>query len=152
MEGSNLPPPAPSLMQPGIGESSKVRSALDLLNITKILALIIGILGFIAAAWDGFVMVAYGDFLSVPWVGYYIITGIIDLLIYTKIPEFDSLIRSRRYGEAKDTMMIWAVLGVIFGFLAGLLMLLIIFMYLEELEHGAGNYSNPPPPQQPPPY
>ena len=130
MEGSNLPPPAPGPMQPGIGEASKVRSALDLLNITKILALIIGILGFIGAAWNGFVMVAIGDFLSVPWVGYYIIAGIINLLIYTKIPEFDGLIRARRYGEAKDAMMIWAILGVIFGFLAGLLMLLVIFMYL----------------------
>ncbi len=131
MEGTAIPPPTAS--GPAIGESDKLRSALDLLNITKILALIIGIVGFLAAAWSGF-DVALGDYFAIPWVGYYVITGIINLLIYTKIPEYDSLVRSRRYGEAKEEMLMWSVLGIIFGFLAGLLLILVIFMYLEELE------------------
>ncbi len=145
MEGSNLPPPVSP--QPSIGESGKLRSALDLLNIAKILALIVGIFSFLGAAWSG-VSIAYGDYSVIFWVGYYVISGIINLLLYSRIPEYENLVRSRRYSEAKDDMITWSVLGVVFGFLAGLILLIVIFMYLEELERGAPAYQPP----QPPPY
>ncbi len=132
MEGSAIPPP--SSPGPMIGESTKLRNALDLLNITKIIALIVGIIGFLMAAWTGFDMAVFGDILGLPWVGYYVVTGIVNLIIYTKIPEYENLVRSRRYGEAKEDSMLWAVLGVVFGAITGILLLLVIFMYLEELE------------------
>ncbi|NPA74750.1 MAG: hypothetical protein GXO25_01545 [Euryarchaeota archaeon] len=141
MEGSTIPPPeAPG---PRIGESTKLRSALDLLNIAKILALIIGIIGFLAAAWNG-IFVILGDIFSIPWVGYYVVVGVINLILYTKIPEFDSQIRARRYSEAREEMLIWAVMGIIFGFIVGLILILVIFMYLEELERGNQGYVPPP--------
>ncbi len=142
MESTDLPPPMAS--QPAIGESGKLRSALDLLNITKILALVIGIISFLLAAWNG-IDLAFGWFLSLPSVIYYVISGIINLLIYTKIPEYDAQIRGRRYVEAKDQMLVWAVLGIIFGFLAGLLLLLVIFLYLEDMIRASGRYNAPPP-------
>ena len=145
MEGTDLPPPVAP--QPAIGESSKLRSALDLLNISKILALIIGIIGFLMAAWTGY-YIALGDPSSVPWAVYYVIMGIVNLLIYTKIPEYDTMIRGRRYAQAKDEMLIWAVLGIIFGFIVGLLLILVIFMYLEDLVRSSGTAQVPPPPPQ----
>lgn len=143
MEGTDLPPPA---APPGIGESGKLRSAIDLLNISKVLALIMGIVGFLIALWTG-VDAALGYVFYVPYVIYWVITGIVNLLIYKQIPIFDTMVRGRRYTEAKDNMLVWAVLGVIFGFIVGLLLLLIMFMYLDELEHGSGIYQAPPPPQ-----
>ena len=145
MEGADLPPPVAP--QPAIGESSKLRSALDLLNISKILALIIGIIGFLLAAWNGF-YIALGDVFSIPAAVYYVIMGIVNLLIYTKIPEYDTMIRGRRYAQAKDEMLMWAVLGIIFGFIVGLLLILVIFMYLEDLVRSSGASQVPPPPPQ----
>ncbi len=145
MEGADLPPPVAP--QPAIGESSKLRSALDLLNISKILALIIGILGFLMAAWTGF-SIALGYVFSIPWAVYYVTIGIVNLLIYTKIPEYDTMIRGRRYAQAKDEMLMWAVLGIIFGFVVGLLLILVIFMYLEDLVRSSGASQVPPPPPQ----
>ncbi len=143
MEGTTLPPPAAP--QPGIGESSKLRSTLDLLNIAKILALVIGILLFLVALWYG-VTIIWAGFFAIPWAGYYVISGIINLLIYTKIPEFEAMIRGRRYAEAKDTMMMWAILGLIFGFIVGLILIIVVFVNLEDLQHREGYAQAPPPP------
>lgn len=138
MEGSSggnyFPPPQPATFQsPYIGESGKVRSALDLLNITKILALIMGIVGFLVALWDGIVFIQYGGSFVVVGVIYWIITGIVNLILFTRIPQYDAMIRARRYGEAKDDMIVWGVLTLIFGVIAGILLLLVVFLYLEEL-------------------
>ncbi len=145
MEGSNLPPPAPP--QPGIGESGKLKSTLDLLNIAKILALVIGILLFLFAAWEG-LWIALGNIFAIPWVGYYVFAGIINLLIYTKIPEFEALIKGRRYSEAKDAMLLWAILGIIFGFIVGLILIIVALINLEDLQHREGYVNAPPPPPQ----
>ncbi len=144
MEGADLPPPVAP--QPAIGESSKLRSTLDLLNISKILALVIGIVGFLLAAWYGF-YIALGDVFSIPSAVYWVIAGIVNFLIYTKIPEYDTMIRGRRYAQAKDEMLIWAILGIIFGFIVGLLLILVIFMYLEDLIRSSGVSQVPPPPE-----
>ena len=163
MEGSSgdkfFPPPQPATFQsPYIGESSKVRSALDMLNITKILALLIGIIGFLVALWYGLMfMLWYGGPPAIIGVIYWIITGIVNLILFIRIPEYDIMIRSRRYPEAKDDMIAWGVITLIFGVLAGLLIILIVFLYLEELinMHSYGQsptqYPQQPPSQYPPP-
>ena len=139
MEGvENLPPPVPPA--PAIGESGKVKSIMDLLNISKILALIIGILGFALGAW-------YLVWFDVIPGAYWIITAIINLLLYMRAEDFVRLVRGRRYQEFKDTILIWMVLGIIFGFIVGLLLLL-VYIQLDELI-GSAPYA--PPPAAPPP-
>ena len=150
MEGTNLPPPQP--YSPQIGESSKVRSTLDLLNLTKMLALIIGIVSFLIALWQAIDMIVWMYVYAAIWAIYWIISGVVNFMVYSKIPTYDSMIRARRYTEAKQDMMTWAIVALIFGVVAGILLLIIIFVNLEELERMhpyAPQY--PSPPQAPPP-
>ena len=145
------PPQPPTFQSPYIGESSKVRSALDLLNITKIFALIIGIIGFLSALWDGIVfMVWWGGAGAIFWATYGIITGILNLLLFNRIPQYSAMISSKRYAEIKEDMLLWGILTLIFGVIAGLLLILVIFLYLEELIN-IPSYGQPPAqyPQQP---
>jgi len=133
---------------PAIGESSKVRTSLDLLRISKILALVIGILSFVGAAWNG-IMLSWG------WALYGVASGIINLLIYLRIDEFTNMISGRRYGELRDMLLIWAVLGIIFGVIVGIL-LIIVYIQVEELQRTTGFVQQhvqqipppPPPPEQ----
>jgi len=131
---------------PAIGESSKVRTSLDLLRISKILALVIGILSFVGAAWNG-IMLSWG------WALYGVASGIINLLIYLRIDEFTNMISGRRYGELRDMLLIWAVLGIIFGVIVGIL-LIIVYIQVEELHRTTGFVQQPvqqiPPPPPPP--
>ncbi len=145
------PPQPPTFQSPYIGESSKIRSVLDILNITKILALVVGILGFIVAIWDSLSYAFwFGWIPALTGAIYGVLTGVINLLIYMRIPEYEAMIRSRRYSEAKSDMLIWGVLGLIFGFIAGILLLIVIFVYLEELER-MYTYPQPPQTRYPPP-
>jgi len=131
---------------PAIGESSKVRTSLDLLRISKILALVIGILSFVGAAWNG-IMLSWG------WALYGVASGIINLLIYLRIDEFTNMISGRRYGELRDMLLIWAVLGIIFGVIVGIL-LIIVYIQVEVLHRTTGFVQQPvqqiPPPPPPP--
>ncbi len=146
------PPQPPSFQSPYIGESSKIRSVLDMLNITKILALIIGIVGFLIALGEGLSYALwFGWIPALIGAIYGILMGIINLLIYMRIPEYDAMIRARRYSDAKNEMLVWGVLGLIFGFVAGLLLLLVVFMYLEDLERVSMYPQQQPPGYYPPP-
>ena len=141
MEGvENLPPPIPPA--PAIGESSKVRSIMEILNISKILALVIGILGFALGAY-------YFIWLNVIFGAYWVLSGVINLLIYLRHEEFMGLIKGRRYQELRDTMLVWMVLGILFGFIVGLL-LLIAYIQIEDLLTSR-SYVAPPAPPTPPP-
>jgi len=133
--------------QPAIGESSKVNSILELLNIAKILALVFGILGFIIAAWSAWPVI-YGYWGSIIGGLYWIAAAIINLMLYMRMDEFSSMVKTRRYVELHDSILIWMVLGLIFGFIVGLL-LLIVFIQLEELKK-AVSYPSAYPPQSPP--
>ena len=142
MEGINdLPPPVPP-SPPAIGESGKVRSIMDMIRIAKILALVIGIIGFVIAAW-------YFIWLSIIPAIYFIITAVINLLIYMRCDEFTVMVKSRRYQETRDILLVWMILGIIFGFIAGLL-LLIAFIYLDELVANRYSYGAQPPAPPPP--
>jgi len=133
--------------QPAIGESSKVKSILDLLNIAKILALVFGILGFLIAAWSAWPVI-YGYWGSIIGGLYWIVAAVINLMLYMRMDEFSSMVKARRYVELHDTILIWMVLGLIFGFIVGLL-LLIVFIQLDELKKAVA-YPPTYPPQSPP--
>ncbi len=132
---NTVPPPA-------IGESSKVRTVLDLLHISKILALIIGILLLIAAAWYGFTFSILAAIYSVA-------AAVINLLLYMRMDEFTALVNNRRYPELRDRILIWAILGIIFGVIVGIL-LIIVYVELDELQRST-MYQQPPPTAPPPP-
>ncbi len=128
--------------QPAIGESSKVRTVLDLLNISKILALVVGILLLVAAAW-------YGLTFSIVSAIYSAAAGVINLILYMKMDEFTGMVNGRRYHELRNRILIWAVLGIIFGLIVGIL-LLVVYIELEELERSLMYRQGPPAPPTPP--
>lgn len=134
--------------EPYIGESSKVRSILDLLNVAKILALVIGIVGFLLAAWAAWPII-YRVWGGIPGAVYWITSAIINLLAYMKFDEFVGMVNERRYQALYDLMVVWMVLTLIFGVIVGIL-LLIVYIQLGELKN-AGAYSQQgtlqPPPQ-----
>ncbi len=134
--------------EPVIGESSKVRSILDVLNVAKILALVIGILGFLLAAWSAWPLV-YGIWTGIIGALYWIVSAVINLMVYTKFDEFVGMVKDRRYQEFYDLLLVWMVLTLIFGVIVGIL-LLIVYIQLGELKTSLGysQYANAPPPPQ----
>jgi len=132
---------------PAIGESSKVRTILDLLRISKILSLVLGILFLLAAVWYGFTG-------SIGAAIYLVASGIVNLLLYMKMDEFTGMVNSRRYGELRDNILIWGVLSIIFGVIVGIL-LIVVHVELDELEkslmHQQAVPSSKPGPPTPPP-
>ncbi len=133
---------------PYIGESSKVRSILDLFNVSKILALVIGIVGFLLAAWAAWPII-YGIWGGIPGGIYWIVSAIINLMAYMKFDEFVGMLNERRYQALYDLLVVWIVLTLIFGVVVGIL-LLIAYIQLGELKN-VGAYSQQstlqPPPQ-----
>jgi len=134
---------------PAIGESSKVKSMLELLNIAKVLALVMGILGFLLAAWAAWPLI-YGIWSSLFGAVYWIIAAIINLMAYMRMDEFTGMVKERRYSEFYDILITWMVLTLVFGVIVGVL-LLIVFIQVNELktssEFSSSPQTPPPPPQ-----
>ncbi len=131
---------------PVIGESSKVKSMLELLNIAKVLALVMGILGFLLAAGAAWPLV-YGAWSSLFGAIYWIIAAIINLMAYMRMDEFVGMVKERRYSEFYDILITWMVLTLVYGLIVGVL-LLIVFIEVNELKTSS-EFSTPP--QAPPP-
>ncbi len=125
-----------------IGESGKVKSILEMLDLAKILSLIVGIVALLLAAWYGFIW----SFFSA---GYWIVAAVINLIAHTKMDEYTSMVKSREYSRAKDEIMMWMILTIIFGFLTGVF-LLIAYIYLDELPKETAPVPSPEQPGQPP--
>lgn len=130
-----------TLPSPAIGESSKVRTILDLLQISKILALVLGILFLLSAVWYGFIG-------HIEMTIYLVASGIVNLLLYIKMDEFIGMVKNRRYGELRDNILIWGVLTIIFGVIVGIL-LIVVYVELDELEKSLMYQAPPSQPELP---
>jgi hypothetical protein len=128
MEGTNI----------HIGESGKVKEILEMLNYGKIFALVMGVISILAAAYYGFTF-------SFIWAGYSVVGDVINLMAYTRIDEYVSAVKSRDYGRIKDDLMLWMVLTLVFGLVAGIF-LLIAYINLDELSRVSRQESAIPPP------
>ncbi len=133
---------------PAIGESSKVKSMLEMLNIAKVLALVIGILGFLLAAWAAWPLI-YSVWSSLFGAVYWIVAAVINLMAYMRMDEFIGMVKSRRYQEFYDILVTWMVLTLIFGVIVGIL-LLIVFIEINDIKTSS-EFSQSPPQQTPPP-
>ena len=125
--------------EPRIGESGKVKSILEMLNLGKTLALVMGIISLLGAAWYGFTFSFFGA-------GYWVVSAVINLMAYTRVDEWINMVKSREYGRAKDELLVWMILTIIFGLIAGVFFL-IAYIYLEELPRENVPAEIPPPPQ-----
>jgi hypothetical protein len=159
---------APAAMEPPEAQSIK-----SMLHIVRILAIIFGILLFLAGiAYAAVIAWAYSNCSAVGLSGYcngaigfalifpilIIIWGVVDFVIYMQMKEIEALVNQRKYEQAKGKTLIWMILGfIIGGILLGILLLIAYLKYdpLINWQRGQGGmapaYGAPPPPGAPPP-
>jgi hypothetical protein len=159
---------APAAMEPPEAQSIK-----SMLHIVRILAVIFGILLFLAGiSYAAVIAWAYSNCSAVGLSGYcngaigfalvfpilIIIWGVVDFVIYMQMKEIEALVNQRKYEQAKGKTLIWMILGfIIGGILLGILLLIAYLKYdpLINWQRGQGGmapaYGAPPPPGAPPP-
>jgi hypothetical protein len=124
----NAPDPAPG---PGQDESVRV-----LLSVSRSLALVFAILaGILFLVFLAFTLLdvvlgrGAGDLISAV---YCLASAAVNFVIWRELPRLEQLAASRQYGQLRDQLLIWAVLGIIFFVVVGVL-LLIAWVKVEVL-------------------
>jgi hypothetical protein len=126
-------------------EPPEAQSIKSMFHITRILALIFGIIFFLGGlalvgldvlAYDtctslaGNVCVGLGFLLVGPI--FLIFLGVINVIIFMKMGALEALVNAKQYDQAKSATLIWMILGFIFGIIIGVL-LLIAYLKFDPL-------------------
>ena len=143
--------------QPPYGVASQEEDSIkSLLRIAGIISLIFGILillgGILYLVWMTVLLgAAFGLFISI----WFIIIGIVDILIYINCKKINDMIEAQNYEGAKSKTLVWMILGFLFGGLIPGIIILLAFMKFDDLINATrgGGYMPAPPPQYgtPPP-
>lgn len=146
------PPPGPQPygMVPPEAESIK-----SMLRIAGIISLIFGILlllgGILYLVWITILIgAAFGLFLTI----WFIILGVVDILIYMNCKTINGMVDARQYEQAKSKALIWMILGFLFGGLIPGILILIAYLKFDDLINASRGMGHVPPPPQyaaPPP-
>ncbi len=157
-------------MQPmAYPEPPEAQSIRTLYHVTRILALIFGILlllggiayvGLVAAAYaacssvTGNICLGLGVVLWFPIL--VVIWGVFDIFLYVRMKDFEGLVNNRQYELAKSRTLIWMILGFILGGIIIGILLLVAYLKFDPLitaqrnmAAGGGPF---PPPGAPPAY
>jgi len=129
-------------------EPAEVQSIKSMLHIIRILAVIFGVLLFLAGiAYAAFIAWAYSNCNAVGIGGYcngalgfalifpifVIIWGVIDFIIYMQMKEIETMVNQRQYEAAKSKTLIWTILGFILGGILLGILLLIAYLKFDPL-------------------
>ncbi|MGA8605175.1 MAG: hypothetical protein WB788_09010 [Thermoplasmata archaeon] len=160
-----------------VAEPPEVQSIKSMLHIVRILAIIFGILLFLAGvAYAAFlayafsVCGAYGGFCTgslgfalIPAI-FIIIFGVVDFVIYMQMKEIEAMVNNRQYEAAKSKTLLWMILGFILGGIIIGVLLLIAYLKFDPVITWSRNQQQggmpppgyapqyaPPPPMAPPP-
>lgn len=146
---------------------AELQSLKSFLNITRLLALIFGILillggvGYVWAAYSAYALctsfagaycVGLGAYLVGPIV--VVLFGVFDLIIWMQIPSIERLVDAGQYEQAKSKTLIWMILGfIIGGVIIGILLLLAYLKYdpLINMQRSGGMQPGSPMMAQPAP-
>ncbi len=152
----------------GYQEPPEAQSVRSMLHITRILALIFGILLFlggiayaalVAISWAACTSVATNICFSLGFVLFFpilvIIWGVVDVIIYLRCKSIEAKVNSRQYESAKHDTLIWMIIGFIFGGIIIGILLLVAWLKFDPLITAqrnmmAGGGSMPPPIAPPP--
>jgi predicted lipid-binding transport protein (Tim44 family) len=146
---------APAAMEPPEAQSIK-----SMLHIARILAIIFGILLFIAGLGYAAFLIAVGLGFLIFFPVLLVIWGVVDFVIYLQLREIEALVNQRSYEQAKSKTLIWMILGFIIGGILVGILLLIAYLKFDPLitwQRGQGGptpaYAAPPaaPAYAPPP-
>ncbi len=123
-------------------EDPTIRSLFELARpLALILALVAGLL-FLVSAVLFVIRTAVGVFSSPFGAVYWLITAIVNYLIWKELPALQALAAQRQYAALKERMLLWAILGVIFFLIEGVLLLLV---YLKVETSLSGPAQGAPP-------
>ena len=144
------PPQQPYGMVPSEAESIK-----SMLKIAGIISLVFGILlllgGILYLVWVSvFLGLAFGVFLTV----WFIILGVVDILIYINCKTISDMVDQGQYEQAKSKTLIWMIIGFLFGGLIPGILILIAYLKFDNLINASRGHGYAPPPPQygaPPP-
>jgi hypothetical protein len=153
----------------GYPEPPEAQSIRSMYHITRILALIFGILLLLGGlAYVGLVLVAYAACSTVAGNVCYglgvviwfpilvVIWGIFDIFLYVRMKEFETLVNNRQYELAKSRTLVWMILGFILGGIIIGILLLIAYLKFDPLISAQRNQQmgggQMPPPGAPPMY
>jgi hypothetical protein len=115
---------------PAVMEHPEVASLKSILNLAKILALILMILAILGALADIWGAIAFdsiwgfypaGDFGGA---GYLFISAVVMFLTWQRLPSIEAMVNNRQYAQAKNALLIWMILGFIFLFIVGLILVI----------------------------
>lgn len=111
-------------------DDTTIRYLLDLARpLAIVLALLAGVLFLVSAAFF-LIRIAFGVLSSPVGAVYWLIAAVVNYLIWKELPSFQALAAQRQYGTLKDRVLIWAILGLVFFLIEGILLLL-VFIKLE---------------------
>ena len=150
-------------------EPPEAQSIKSMFHITRILALIFGILlllgglAYVAVAvlaWEACTSVVGNICLGVGFVLAFpillVIWGVFDFIIYIKMRELEAMVNARQYEQAKAGTLIWMILGFILGGIIIGILLLIAYLKFDPLINmqraqmgGQPPQMGAPPPGQP---
>jgi hypothetical protein len=110
-------------------EHPKLRSLRNLLDLSKIFAIIFVIINLLWAVVSIVATLGFGIFFA--WIP--IVAAVLNYLIYDHIKRAESLVAAGRYFEAKESLLIWMILGFFTGFALLGILLLIAYLDLDSL-------------------
>jgi len=129
-------------------EPPEAQSIKSMLHIVRILAIIFGVLLFLAGiAYAAFIAWAYSNCSAVGLGGYcggtlgfalifpifIIIWGVIDFIIYMQMKGIEALVNQHQYEAAKSKTLMWMILGFILGGILLGILLLIAYLKFDPL-------------------
>jgi uncharacterized membrane protein len=125
----------------------------NFLDVNRIVALVWAFIGAIVALVGilGFVLDLFslhfsgGSLFLFFYGGLWMLTSI---FIFTRSHSWISLAESAKYGELRQRLLLWLVMGILFGVVCGILLLIVYFQ--TDVAEAAGNpplqAQSPPPP------
>jgi hypothetical protein len=141
-------------------EPPEAQSIKSMFHITRILALVFGILFFIAGlVFLGLDLAVYysctaiiGNFcagLGFILVGpiFLMLLGVVNIIIFLKMKSLEAMVNARQYEQAKSGTLIWMILGFILGGLIIGILLLIAYIKFDPLINSQRAMMGGQPPQ-----
>jgi hypothetical protein len=134
--------------------TTKAQSEMEgFLSVTRIVALVWALIGAIIAL-VGLLNFFFGLFFlhfsgSAVFLFFYgALWMLTSIFIHTRAQSWISLAESGQYSVLRERILLWVVLGILFGVICGVLLLIV---YLQtDMAESSGSAPLPPPPPPPP--
>jgi hypothetical protein len=134
-------------------EPPEAQSIKSMLHIARIVAIIFGVLFFLAGlayvAYIAYLASVCSTFVGIDaycggfLVGYLIfpffvvIWGVFDVILYLKMKSIEGMVNARQYEQAKSATLVWMILGFILGGIIIGILLLIAYIKFDPLINAA---------------